>query len=150
MNRLLEYPNYKRWQPKLKGGLISFYVLNLSLGNAVLSRGLKSIAKVCNQVLISTSLPFSSRAITASKISYPSEQFRGCGSAAPCRPLDSRDGYLYSVPVSPNGHLTFPRPPARPEQKEHSLSLSIVAPLAPKPSIDFHHQSLREKAANFD
>jgi hypothetical protein len=30
-----------------------------------------------------------------------------------------------------------------------SLS-SIVAPQAPKPILDFHHQNLREKAANFD
>jgi hypothetical protein len=30
-----------------------------------------------------------------------------------------------------------------------SLS-SIVAPQAPKTILDFHHQNLREKAANFD
>jgi hypothetical protein len=35
--------------------------------------------------------------------------------------------------------------------KPELISLSsIVAPQAPKTILDFHHQNLREKAANFD
>jgi hypothetical protein len=44
-------PNYFCGWYLAQGGLISFYLLNLSIGKAILERGHYNWLKVCNQVL---------------------------------------------------------------------------------------------------
>jgi hypothetical protein len=133
------------------------YVLNLSLGKAVLLRGILGQLVNCwtrcsnSQIYI----------ISPSQNSQPN--FRSCylfwlgrqccpvksGSAAHNRPLDS-GGYLYPSGPAHNGHLPHWVTLLKNRQNQSSSLSSIVAPPSLKQILESSHQNLREKAAKLD